>query len=102
MLVPGGALLPDQGRRKLVQGYEFGGCEEGLRGAEEAPALLAGCADDQPRILQRLESMIPVRALQFEESAGGDRLEVGDQGQGFVGSSSNYEKFRTYVLLLLR
>jgi hypothetical protein len=29
--------------------------------------------------------MIPVRAVQFEESAGGDRLQVRDQSQGFVG-----------------
>jgi hypothetical protein len=29
--------------------------------------------------------MAPVHSLQFEESTGGDRLQVCDQGQGFVG-----------------
>jgi hypothetical protein len=62
--------------RELVQGREFGGGEEGFRGAEEEPAFFAGCADDESRVLQRLESMAPVRALQFEESAGSDRLAV--------------------------
>jgi hypothetical protein len=71
--------------RELVQGREFGGGEEGFRGAEEEPAFFAGCADDESRVLQRLESMAPVRALQFEKSSGGDRLQVRDQGQGFVG-----------------
>ena len=77
--------MPGQGRWQFVQGREFGGCEERLRGAEKESALLAGCADDQTHVLQRLENMTPIRALQFDKPTGGDRLEVGDQGQDFVG-----------------
>jgi hypothetical protein len=72
--VSNGRIVITVGRvceRQLVQGRELGGFEERLRGVEEEPAFFAGCADDESRVLQRLESMAPVRALQFEKSSGG-------------------------------
>jgi hypothetical protein len=69
---------------QIVKGCELSRIKEGLRGAEEEPALLARRADDQACVLQRIENMAPIRALQFNEPASGDRLQVRDQGQDIM------------------